>query len=85
MKKINGTKSSKQIISNFTLILYYRIMISLCMMLLPKKIAHKYSFRKSFESARLLSNGPKLTNFHIDLHFIDLNLYNGHLPQDIGE
>lgn len=44
------------------------------MMLLSKKITHKYCFRKRLENARLLSNGPKLTNFHIDLHFVDLNL-----------
>lgn len=49
-------------------------MISLCMMLLSEKITHTYCFRKRLENARLLSNGPKLTNFHIDLHFVDLNL-----------
>lgn len=47
------------------------------MMLLSKKITHNsdiYRFRKSLENARLLPNGPQLTNFHIDLHFINLNL-----------
>ena len=39
-----------------------------------KNNSYNYCFRKRLENARLLSNGPKLTNFHIDLHFVDLNL-----------
>lgn len=73
-KNINGTKSSKQIISKFTLILYYRNNDIIVHDVAVKKITHTYCFRKRLENARLLSNGPKLANCHIDLHFVDLNL-----------
>lgn len=74
-KNINGTKSSKQIISKFTLILYYRNNdIIVHDVAVKKNNSYNYCFRKRLENARLLSNGPKLTNFHIDLHFVDLNL-----------
>ena len=75
-KNINGTKSSKQIISKFTLILYYRNNDIIVHDVAVKKNNSYILFQKTFRKCTLVIkiNGPKLTNFHIDLHFVDLNL-----------